>query len=113
MPSSISAFLAWSCVFLLAALAIFALKAPDAAPATAPSAEFSAQRALAHVRAIAAVPHPIGSSANTSSREYVLAQLSALGMNPQIVTAPGVYYRSGTVIAGNAHNLVARLPGTA
>ncbi|HWS16492.1 MAG TPA: M20/M25/M40 family metallo-hydrolase, partial [Candidatus Elarobacter sp.] len=112
-PSLFPAFLAWCCVFLLAALAIFALKAPDAVPATAPPAEFSAQRALAHVRAIAAVPHPIGSSANTSSREYILAQLSALGMNPQVVPTIGIYYRSGTVIAGNAHNVVARLPGTA
>lgn len=112
-PSFIPAFLAWICIFLLAALAIFALKAPDAVPASAPLAEFSAQRALAHVRAIAAVPHPIGSAANTSSREYIVAQLSALGMNPQVAPATGVSTRSGVVIAGNAHNVVARLPGTA
>jgi hypothetical protein len=109
----IPAFLAWGCVFLLAALAIFVLKAPEAAPATAPSAEFSAQRALAHVRAIAAVPHPIGSKADTSARGYVLAQLSALGLNPQEVPATGVYSRSGIVIVGSVHNVVARLPGTA
>jgi hypothetical protein len=112
-PSLFPAFVAWGCVFLLSALAIFALKAPDAVPASASSFEFSAQRALAHVRAIAAVPHPIGSSANKSSREYILAQLSALGMNPQVMPAMGIYYRSETVIAGNAHNVVARLPGTA
>jgi hypothetical protein len=111
-PSPFSAFLAWSGVFLLATLAILAMKAPDAVPATASSAEFSAQRALAHVRAIAAVPHPVGSSANASSREYILAQLSALGMNPQVVPAMGIYHRSGTVIAGNTQNVVARLPGT-
>ena len=112
-PSFLSAFLAWCGVFLLAALAIFALKAPDAAPATASPNEFSAERALTHVRAIASVPHPIGSSADTSSREYVLAQLSALGMNPQVVTATGIYHRSGAVIAGNTRDVVARLPGTA
>ena len=105
--------MAWGCVFLLSALAIFALKAPDAVPATASPSEFSAERALAHVRAIAAVPHPIRSSANTSSREYILAQLSALGMNPQAVPAVGIYHRFDAVIAGNVHNVVARLPGTA
>ncbi|HET9365410.1 MAG TPA: M20/M25/M40 family metallo-hydrolase [Candidatus Angelobacter sp.] len=111
-PSPLAAFLTWSCVLLLSALAIFELKGPDALPATAPSTEFSAQRALAHVRAIAAVPHPIGSSANALARDYILAQLSALGMNPQVVTATGIHYRFGTLSAGIAHNVVARLPGT-
>lgn len=89
------------------------MKAPDALPATSPQNDFSAERALVHVRAIAREPHPIGSNANAAAREYLVAQLSALGMNPQVVAATGISNRFGALIAGNTHDIIARLPGTA
>lgn len=104
---------AWCLILLLAALAIFELKAPDALPATSPQSDFSAERALMHVRAIAREPHPIGSNANAAAREYLVAQLSRLEMQPQITTAIGVSDRYGALIAGNTHDIIARLPGTA
>jgi hypothetical protein len=109
------AFFAWCFVFLLAAMAISELKPPDAMPAASPENEFSAERALIHVRAIARVPHPIGSEANAAARDYLIAQLSGLGMNPQVVTAIGVNTRSrsGALVAGRTHDIVARLPGVA
>ncbi|HEV2962883.1 MAG TPA: M20/M25/M40 family metallo-hydrolase [Candidatus Angelobacter sp.] len=112
-PSLLSSLLVWCFVFLLAAWAISELKAPNAVPASAPQNEFSAERALTHVRAIARVPHPIGSHAGAEAREYLVAQLSALGMSPQVVMATGIYNGSGALIAGNTHDVVARLPGTA
>ena len=112
--SSLFSFLiAWCFIILLAVLAIAELKAPDSVPATAPQTEFSAERALIHVRAMAAVPHPIGSSANDAVREYLLAQLSGLGMNPQVFRATGIYNGNRAVIAGDTRDIVGRLPGTA
>ncbi|HEV3036961.1 MAG TPA: M28 family peptidase [Candidatus Angelobacter sp.] len=111
--SVVRAFVVWCLVSLLAAWAIFELKAPDPVPASAPQSEFSAERAVAHVRAIARVPHPLGSRADGEARDYLVAQLSALGLSPEVVTGIGTYNGSGAVIAGKTNDVVARLPGTA
>src|SRR5258708_27741792 len=81
--------LAWAALVLLTALAVMELKPPDPAPATAPPTEFSAERALVHLRAISRAPHPIGSAANAAVREYLVAQLAGLGLNPQVFEAGG------------------------
>jgi hypothetical protein len=111
--TALLAVVAWCCLFLLAGVAIFELKAPDAVPADASQNEFSAQRALAHVHTIARVPHPIGTSANAEVRQYLLDQLSALGLNPQIFTAVGINNDSWALIAGRTNDIVGRLSGTA
>jgi hypothetical protein len=103
----------WCLFALLAALAVFELKAPDPLPATAPESEFSAERAVIHVRAISRIPHPIGSGAERYSRDYILAQLSSLGMNPQVISAIGLHADRNVVLAGDTSNIVGRLPGTA
>jgi hypothetical protein len=61
------------------------------------------------VRAIAQRPHPIGSPDNARVREYVVAQLRALGVEPQVqeATAVGTRYQE----AGFVRNVLARLPG--
>jgi hypothetical protein len=112
-PSFLQACGAWCFILLLIALAIFEVKAPNAAGATSPENEFSASRALAHVRVIAREAHPIGSNANTAVRDYLVAQLSALSMQPQVSTAIGVNGGFGAISVGNTRNIVARLPGTA
>jgi hypothetical protein len=106
------AVVAWCWVFLLAGVVIFALKAPNAVPASAPRDEFSAQRALAHVRAIARVPHPIGTTANVETRQYIIDQLSALGLNAQTFTGVGIDNNSWALVAGRANDIVGRLSGT-
>jgi hypothetical protein len=103
----------WGCLSLLAALAILELKAPNAVPASAPQNEFSAERALDHVRAVAHVPHSTGTYANAEARRYIIRQLSGLGMNPQVFTAVGIYNGYGALIAGRTTDVLARLPGTA
>jgi len=103
----------WGCLSLLAALAILELKAPNAVPASAPQNEFSAERALDHVRAVAHVPHSTGTYANAEARQYIIRQLSGLAMNPQVFTAVGVYNGYGALIAGRTTDVVARLPGAA
>ena len=105
--------LSWAALLLLTALAVIELKPPDPVPATASPTEFSAERALAHVRAISRAPHPIGSAANTAAREYLVAQLAGLGLNPQVFQAVGVANGRRRIVIGNTRDIVGRLPGTA
>jgi hypothetical protein len=67
---------------------------PGAIPENAPPTAFSAARAMKHVRAIAQRPHPIGSAEHDRVRDYLVAQLRNLGLEPQIQNATGVGTRS-------------------
>src|SRR6202030_2080531 len=62
-----------------------------------------------HVVAIAQRPHPIGSAEHDRVRDYLVAQLRNLGLEPQIQNATGVGTRSAD--AGRVQNILARMPG--
>ena len=53
---------------------------PRAVPATSPDTVFSAQRAMRHVEQIAQRPHSMGTADHDRVRDYILGQLSGLGM---------------------------------
>jgi hypothetical protein len=104
---------------LLAAAAIAALcwysvvrvtHPPAAVPATAADTVFSAERAMTHVRAIATAPHALGMPDHDRVRDYLVAQLTALGLHPQIQRATAIATRHRE--AGRIQNVVAWLPGT-
>jgi hypothetical protein len=83
---------------------------PAAVPASAEVGEFSAERALVHLNAFANAPHPLGSAEHDRSRDYLVAQLTALGLTPEIQRTTGVtklYQAAGTV-----ENIVARWKGS-
>jgi hypothetical protein len=88
---------------------------PDPVPPTAPPTGFSSGRALEHVRAIAQEPHPMGSPENEAARDYLLEELSALGLEPEVQKATAVTCCSheGAASAGKPENVLARLEGTA
>lgn len=109
----LSSLLAWCLIVLLAVSAIGVLKPPRPVAATASPSEFSAERAVAHVGTIARIPHPIGSAANDAVKEYLIAQLSALGLNPQVFPAIGVYKGTRNIVIGDTRDVIGRLPGTA
>jgi hypothetical protein len=67
---------------------------PEPRPVSAPMGEFSADRAFAHVERIAAEPHPIGTAANAAVRDYILAELAGLGLQPRVLAATAVRARS-------------------
>jgi hypothetical protein len=78
-----------------------------------PVAEFSTDLAFKHLEVIAKAPHPIGSSQNTEVRNYIVEELIAQGLTPQIQTATVVNPKWGTpIVAGTVHNVVAKLEGT-
>jgi hypothetical protein len=82
---------------------------PAPRPASSPAAEFSAERAFGHVEQIAAVPHPVGSAANTRVRDYLVAELRHLGLQPNVQAATAV---RGNELA-RVENIHARVPGRA
>ncbi len=86
------------------------------APAAAPASGFVAARALAHVNALAQAPRPAGSRANAAARDYIAAQVRALGLEPAIqtetvqTTAEGPM-RTVRVTLATVHNIVVHKRG--
>ena len=74
--------LAFAVAALLGALLIGFLASQPPAPvsADAPPGLFSAERAMADVRAIARAPHPTGSAENARVRAHLLARLRQMGL---------------------------------
>lgn len=104
------AFVALGLLLLCAVSILRVARPPRAVPATAPDTVFSAERAMRHVEQIAQRPHPMGSADHDRVRDYVVGQLSALGLQPQIqqTTAIGTRYQQ----AGHVQNILARVPGS-
>jgi len=104
---------------LLLAIAVWALLSaipnprPDPAPATAPAGDFSAERAMVHVAAIAQRPHPMGSLEHRRVRDYIRTELGRLNLEAQIQTGTGHYSRGRFENSGTVENVLARLAGTA
>jgi len=76
---------------------------------------FSTSRAQAHVAVIASRPHPTGSAANAAVREYLLGQLSGLGLDPSVESRTALRLPEppapGLPVLARVHNLTASLPG--
>src|SRR6185295_18197336 len=85
---------------------------PTVAGADAPAADFSAARAMKHLVVIAQHPHPIGSSEHAKVRDYIMGELNALGLSPEIQKTSVVNTNFGAPFqAGHVENVVARLKG--
>ncbi|MGB7283888.1 MAG: M28 family peptidase [Candidatus Acidiferrum sp.] len=99
-------------VFVLLVAAVCAVHegTPAPLPASAPQNVFSADRALAYLDAFATAPHPTGSAEHDRVRDYLVSQLTALGLTPEIQRTTSVTARYE--IAGTVENIVARLKGT-
>jgi hypothetical protein len=78
-------------ILFAVAIALWQMVPPNVIPATAPLTEFSADRAIPDLKAISQAPHPIGSAAHTAVREYLMTQLKAMGLQPEVQTeiSPG------------------------
>jgi len=91
--SRIDAALALIFVAAISALAVVQQRPPASVPKTAPPEEFSAERAMDHVRVIAERPHPVGSADSARVRAYLAESLATLGYEPSWLTHwqyPGV-----------------------
>ena len=87
-------------LLLVAVLSLYPLFPRSIMPASGPGDRFSGERAMVHLSVIAREAHPAGSKAQARVKQYLIEQLSALGLQPAVQQAPGV------------ENVVARLAGT-
>lgn len=78
----------------------------------APEQEFSALRALVHLRNIARSPRPVGSSENERVRHYLVETLRHEGVDVRILKGSAVRTLIPRVhAAGNVYNVLAVIPG--
>lgn len=112
----LAAFLSFVFVLALLLLAEYPFQPPSPLPATAPQSEFSAERAMEHVREVARNPHPTGSAEDSRVRDYISRQMEALAIETAIQTAAVVRTsrrRRGAAVGATVHNIACRLPGSA
>ncbi|MGI8437963.1 MAG: M28 family peptidase [Chthoniobacterales bacterium] len=106
-------FILWLVLIAVAGVALVAIKPPAAVGPDAPPEQFSAARAMSHLQHFATKPHPIGSAANATARDYLATALTALGGEVRVERTVGLHARGRFIRAGNAENIVARFPGRA
>jgi hypothetical protein len=88
------------------------LQPPAAVPETAPATEYSSARALKHLRLIAGEPRPIGAPRHGQVREYLLKELTAQGLSPEVQSSSTLEAFGSELRGGSVQNVVARLKGT-
>lgn len=76
---------------------------PEGLPATAPPERFAAGRGLRLLERIAARPHPVGSEAHACVLEELVAELTALGLEPEL--------QEGRLYGSPLTNVLARVKG--
>lgn len=82
---------------------------PPPAGADAPAETFSAARAMGVLERILGDqrPHPTGSAANAAVRDAIVAELHAIGLEPQVQRR----FACGGFTCATVDNIVARVPG--
>jgi len=100
-------------LILVGALAgMTSLFRPNVLPVNGPAVDFSAERAMEHVSAIAQAPHPTGSAEIEQVREYIISELEALGLSPEIQETSVAVPRGTTVIASEIKNIIVKISGS-
>lgn len=102
-------------IVLTGFLALAQLRPPAPLAAQAPPTQFSAQRAMPHLEAIAHETRYAGSPNHAAAREYLLGEITALGLQPETQTTTVVQRWPGATQfeVGTVQNVLVRLPGTA
>jgi len=89
-----------------------ALSAATYAHQDATLKEFSSERSFAYLTKIAGQSHPLGTAAHDAVRSYLMEQLSALGLDPQIQHATFLQERRNDYLAAEVDNILVRIQGT-
>jgi hypothetical protein len=92
---------------------------PGTLPASAAATQFSAERAIEHIRSIAQGPRLVGEPGFETGRDYILARLGELGMNAEIqktrITLPDPllrYFGWNIGPTQNVENILAKIEGS-
>ncbi len=92
---------------LTVASAIVSLQPPGRVSENAPPERFSSGRAMKHLKNIAAAPHTIGTAAHDTVRNYIMASLRSLGLEPEIQETTSFNKHKAAVI----ENIIVRIKG--
>ncbi|TVX93815.1 M20/M25/M40 family metallo-hydrolase [Paenibacillus agilis] len=95
-------------ILVLIAATLFVDQPPRPQPSTAPTEQFSAERAMQHLQFIAKETRPSGSERIKHVRDYVVAELTKLGIQPQVQQEQGTTYDNKSI---ELHNIVGVLKG--
>ena len=68
-------------------LGLLTLIRPRVLSSEAPLTEFSAERAMDHVTAVSKASHPPGSEELAKVRGYIISQLHAMGLHPEVLSS--------------------------
>jgi hypothetical protein len=95
-------------------IALYTLRPPEVVPAGAPTTEFSAERAMEHLKVIADEPRPVGSKDHEEVRQYILREIRELGLDPKVQTTTTVasFPEASLARAVRVKNILVRLEGT-
>jgi hypothetical protein len=94
------------------ALALYQFVPPAVVSSDAPATEFSAQRAMPHLRAIAREPHPVGSPENARVSDYLIGQISDMGLRPRVQKTTVFPSEPDDADATMVENILVRIKGT-
>ncbi len=95
-------------ILAITAAGLWLQRTPAAISKDASPDVFSAERAATHLTHIATTPNPIGSQANVLVKNYILDQLTLLGLEPQVQDT--IWYYSQR--AASLSNVMVRIPGS-
>lgn len=85
---------------------------PEVKRREAAATEFSAERAMVHMKAIAGKPHPVGSAGHVEVMNYLYGQLKEMAVRPEIQQTTFVSRRWGMPLrASNVKNILGRIEG--
>ncbi|HEV2864404.1 MAG TPA: M20/M25/M40 family metallo-hydrolase [Pyrinomonadaceae bacterium] len=110
-PTLAVGLLAFLFLVLCSSIALYRLAPPSAVPADAPAAEFASGRALTHLEAISRRPHAVGTSEHAAVRDYLVQQLSAQGLEPEVQKTLVASQPGGGLRVAAVENVMARLKG--
>jgi hypothetical protein len=99
------------CLLGVAVLSIYLIRPPAPLPVSASADQYSAARALTHIRALASRPRPVGTQAHAEAQMYLVAQLQRLGLEPQVQTTVGLNPMNLKDVT-HVENVLARLSGS-
>lgn len=111
-PNHVVAAITFLVTALLVFVSFYQITPPDVVPSSAPPTEFSSARAMQHLEVIAQKPRPMGSLEHAKERDYLLQQLTAMGLSPEVQKTTAVNQMwANSFPAATVENIIARLNG--
>jgi hypothetical protein len=98
-------------IFSACLLSFYLFKAPNALPASSPDNQFSAVRAMDHVKHVANKPHPMGTDEHERVKDYIISELNKIGLQTSVQATTSISYE-GDLNAGYVQNIIGILKGT-